>query len=221
MLRPSFGAAPSDSPVRFQAQPNVQVVGDPGALLAGAQPWGGGFVGQASLGYRFSPFVSGGLRAGLRTSSASNVSDGSQNLSRSGWDAGFYVRVYPLAKMDSVSARFDPWLGVGVGYMHDSQTFKRGIAAAGRTVQADVELEHHAVAVPLGIGVDYRVARFFSVGPSFEYTIASAVAGCAKTSAAGFQSTSYCSTGDSAGDKSIKANSYGVWSLGLDAKLTF
>jgi hypothetical protein len=189
--------------------------------LQGAAPWGPGFVGQATVGYRFLPFLGAGLRGGLRTSSASNVSDGSTNLSRVGWDAGLYVRGYPLAGVQSVAKYVDPWVGAGVGYMHDSQSFQRGVAAGGRTVQADVTLEHHAIAVPLAIGVDYRVTRFLSLGPSFEYTLASAVAGCAKTSAAGFTSSSYCSNGDTPADKTIKANTYGVWTAGLDAKVTF
>jgi hypothetical protein len=219
MLRPSFGGASSDSPVRFQ--PSANVVGDPGALLQGAKPWGPGFVGQASVGYRFLRHVGAGLRGGIRTASSSSISDGSSNLSRFGWDAGFYVRAYPLAGVESIAKYVDPWIGTGIGYMHDSQILKRNLAVGSQTVTADETLQHHAVAIPFAIGVDYRVARVFSVGPSFEYTLASAVVGCAKTEAAGFQPSSYCSNGDNAADKAIKANSYGVWSAGLDAKVTF
>lgn len=219
MLRPSFGGASADSPVRFQ--PSAGVVGDPGALLQGAEPWGPGFVGQASVGYRFLRHVSAGLRGGIRTASSSSISDGSTNLSRFGWDAGFYVRAYPLAGVASIAKYIDPWVGTGVGYMHDSQSLQRNLAVGGQTVQAKETLEHHAIAVPFAIGVDYRVTRFLSLGPSFEYTLASAVAGCAKTEAAGYQPSSYCSNGDNAADKAIKANSYGVWTVGLDAKVTF
>ena len=58
-----------------------------------------------------------------------------------------------------------------------------------------------------------------SIGPSFEYTIASAVAGCAKTAATGFQTTSYCSN-EGAGTDFVPANNYGVWTAALDLKLT-
>src|SRR3954453_2489697 len=62
MVRPSFGGAPSTSPVRYQPDPGAPPVsGSPGALLQGATPWSPGFVGQASIGYRFSQYVSAGL----------------------------------------------------------------------------------------------------------------------------------------------------------------
>jgi hypothetical protein len=221
MLRPSFGGAPSDSPVRFEPDGTVGVQGDPGALLKGAAPWGSGFVGQALVGYRFIPQLSAGLRGGIRTASGSNLDDGSQNLSRTGWDAGLYVRGYPLAGMESVSRYVDPWIGTGVTYMHDSQSFQHPTpTSAGGSVNADISIEHHAVAIPIAIGVDYRVARFLSLGPSFEYTIASAVAGCVSTSASGFAGSTYCSNTEP-GSHFVKANGYGVWTAGLDAKVTF
>ena len=58
-----------------------------------------------------------------------------------------------------------------------------------------------------------------SFGPSFEYAFAAPVAGCVGISAAGFASNSICST-EGAGSQVIKAESYGVWSLGLDVKMT-
>lgn len=221
MLRPSFGGGGSDSPVRFQPDAGAAVQGDPGALLQGASPWGAGFVGQATFGYRFLPFLSAGLRGGIRTASGSNLSDGSQNLSRTSWDAGFYVRAYPLAGVESVSKYIDPWIGTGVMYMRDMQSLQRGIpVSGGGSVLGDVSLDHHAVAIPIGVGVDYRVTRFLSLGPSFEYTLANAAAACAKTSAAGFQGSTFCSN-ESPGSSFIKAKNYGVWSAGLEAKLTF
>jgi len=221
LLRPSFGGAPSDSPVRFQPSGGAQVQGDPGALLQGASPWSPGFVGQAAVGYRFLPFLSAGLRAGIRTSSGTNLSDGSQNLSRTSWDAGFYVRAYPLAGVESISKYIDPWVGTGIEYMRDTQSFQRNLpTSTGGSVLGDVSLDHHAIAIPMAIGVDYRVTRFLSLGPSFEYTLANANAACAKTSAPGFSGSTYCSN-EAPGSSFIKAQSYGVWTAGLDAKLTF
>lgn len=221
MLRPGFGGAPADSPVRFEPDASARVVGDPGALMTGASPWGPGLVGQATIGYRFLPFLSAGLRGGIRTASASNVSDGSTGLSRVGWSTGFYVRGYPLAGVASVSKYVDPWIGTGVMYMRDTQSFQHPVATAGGgSVNADVSLDHHAVAIPMAIGVDYRVTKFLSLGPSFEYTLANAAAACAKTSAAGFAGTTYCSN-EAPGSSFVAAKSYGVWSTGLDAKLTF
>ena len=219
MLRPSFGGAPSDSPVRFT--PNKSFVGDPGALMQGASPWGYGFVGQASVGYRFVPFLSAGLRGGFRSASGTDLSDGSTNLSRTGWDAGAYVRFYPAVFAESVSKYIDPWVSAGISYQHDQQSFQRGIPASnGANVQADWSIEHHAVSIPLAIGVDYRVAKFLSVGPSFEAAINNPIAGCLTTSAPGFAGSTYCSNSEP-GKQFIKADTYVAWNAGLDAKVTF
>jgi hypothetical protein len=217
-LRPGLGSAGGDSPVRFQPGPGVTFP-DPPALLQGASPYGAGFIGQASLGYRFHPFVSAGVRGGYGISSASQVPDGSQNLSRTSWDAGFYVRAYPLAGSDSIRRYLDPWVGVGVEYMHDTQSFQRSTPSNAGPVNADWTIDHHAVAVPLGIGIDYRLASMFSVGPSFTYAVAAPVAGCAGASASGFAGSNYCSNSGQ-GQGFIKANAYGVWSAGIDFRVT-
>jgi hypothetical protein len=217
-LRGSPGGASGDSPV--QLQQGARVAGDPGALLKGASPYGIGFVGQAMLGYRLHPLASFGLRGGLRTVSTSSLDDGSSNLSRSSWDAGFYVRAYPLALTPSVRDRFEPWLSVGVEYMRDTQTFQRPAqTTTGATITADGKLDHHAVAIPIGVGVDYRVHPRVAIGPSFEYAIAVPVAGCASQGAAGYSTVEYCTNGDS-GAKVLAANGYGVWSAGLDLRVT-
>lgn len=220
MVRPGYGSAPSDSPIRFQPSPNVRTAGDPGALLQGAGPYGGGFVGQAFLGFRFHPVISGGLRGGLRMTSAAALTDGSTNLSRSSWDAGFYVRGYPLALNEAARKYVDPWISVGVEYMRDTQSFQRPVpTSTGAAVNADVTLDHHAVAVPISLGVDYRVHPMLSIGPSFEYALSNAIAGCVKQAAAGFSSSTLCSN-EAPGNQAIKANGYGVWSASLDVKLT-
>lgn len=215
-LTPSFGGAGAGSPVTFVQ--NGSFSGDPGAIANGtSSPYSSGFIGHAMVGYRFHPLVSAGLRAGLRTQSGSNPSDGTSGLSRTAWDAGFYARAYPLALMASVRKYIDPWVGVGVGYMRDTQTFQ-----AARSLPVTETLDHHAIAVPLGIGVDYRVLPMLSVGPSFEYTLANSVAGCGKfdLNVAGGSHNSYCSN-EAPGKDFVKSANYGVWSAGLDMRATF
>lgn len=219
VLRPSFGGAPATSPVRYAPNAQAGLSGaDPGAVAGGASPFGGGFVGQAMVGARFHALVSAGLRAGYRSASASVQSDGTTDLTRSAWDAGLYLRAYPLAMSPAIRKHIDPWVGTGVGYMRDVQSYKRPLG----NVSVDWTLDHHAVAVPLGVGVDYRVLPMLSVGPSFEYTLANTVAGCLKasTSTPGFVGSSYCSNEDP-GKQFVKADSYGVWSAGLDVRATF
>lgn len=220
MLRPAIGSGGSNSPVRYEPTPIIQVA-NLGDLVNGSSTYGAGFVGQAFLGYRFHPIISAGLRGGFRTSSSSSLSDGSTDPSRTSWDAGFYVRAYPLALTESVRKYLDPWVSVGVEYMRDTQKFKRPVpTTGGASVQTDWDLDHHAVAVPIGVGVDYRVHPMISIGPSFEYAIASGVAGCLDiTPPSPFASQSYCTDKDP-GKQVLKAKTYGVWSVGLDLKVT-
>lgn len=217
IIRPSFGGAGSGSPIRYAPTGGSTLQGDPGSVFAGtSSPYGGGFVGQAMIGYRAHPLISAGIRGGIRSASASAVNDGSSGLTRTSWDAGFYARAYPLALSPSISKHLDPWVGVGVEYMRDTQAFKRSLQ---NVSNVDFSLDHHAVAVPLGIGVDYRVLPLLSVGPSFEYALASSIAGCIKASAPGATS-SFCSN-EEPGKQFVKSESYGVWTAGLDVRATF
>jgi opacity protein-like surface antigen len=217
-LRGSTGAASSDSPV--QLKPGAPVAGDLGTLVRGASPYGIGFIGQAMIGLRLHPLISFGLRGGLRTSSASDLDDGSTNLARSSWDAGFYLRAYPLVSLPSLNARFEPWLGVGLEYMRDEQSFQRAAPTnTGSSVTADVTFDHHAVVVPLSLGVDYRIHPRVALGPSFEYAIAMGVDGCTEYGAPGYSSVRYCS-GEGVGKQVLDAKGYGVWSAGLDLRVT-
>lgn len=215
-IRSGVGGGSSDSPVRIEPDAGVQVQGNSGALLTGSKPWGAGFVGDAQLGYRFIPQLSAGLRFGIRTASASSLNDGSKDLSRFAWDAGFYVRGYPLAGMETISRYIDPWVGVGVGYGHDAQSFQLPV----QNVNADISVTQHSVVIPIGIGADYRLTKFLSIGPSFEYKVASAIAGCVETSATGFAGTTYCSNSEP-GSSFVKAHTYGTWSAALDVRATF
>ncbi len=222
MIRPSYGGAYSDSPVRYESSPLVKVYADLGSLLKGTEsPYGSGFVGQAFIGQRFHPLVGGGLRGGFRTVSApSTLADGSTDLERSAWDAGFYARIYPVALFPKIRKHIDPWIGLSVEYMRDMQWLRRTVAtSAGTTVNADFMYDHHAVAVPIGLGVDYRVHPMISIGPSFEYSIVSAIDACVRETAAGYKTIKYC-TNESPGSEIIRANSYGVWSIGIDLRFT-
>lgn len=214
MLRPGYGAAGDVSPVQYDPKPLVVFANPPGTgdVYAGtAKPYGGGFAGDVSVGYRFLPFMSAGIYAELRSSSAESVNDGTSDLSRSGWGSGMYVRGY----FPMVHPSLDPWVSVGVGYAQDTQTYKRaGI---------DWELKHHGVAVPLGLGIDYRVAPMFAIGPSFRYAFVSGAGGCLKLSTTvsglGSASNKQCTDADEF-RRITKAESYGAWSVGLDLRLT-
>lgn len=206
MLRPGFGGAQSDSPLRIAPGGHA---GWSGSLLYGTAPYGPGLVANASAGYRFHPLFSAGLRLGIRQASNTSIDD-AHRLNRSAFDVGAYFRAYPLAKTPSIAGYVDPWISVGVGYTRDNQAIDQGIF--------QVALDHFAVGVPIGIGLDYRVLPNLSVGPSFEYALALGGSGCVTTLTNGVQTAQQCTSDSSS---MLQANAYGVWSTGLDLRLTF
>jgi len=169
---------------------------------------------QGGLGLRAGSYVSVGLDGGTRSQSAESTDPAYSDLSRSAWFVGPYVRGYiPMVPI------VDPWIGLGVQYMADTQKYKGPVATTGGTMTADWTLEHHGVAVPIRIGVDYTIAKMFSIGPSFEYALVFPAGGCAKVNAANLASMSLCAD-ENENKRVTKANGYGVWSLGLSLRLT-
>jgi hypothetical protein len=187
-----------------------------------ADPYGGGFVGELSVGYRFLPLASAGLYGQLRSSSAEEPNDGTEDLSRSAWGAGFYGRFY----LPMLHELIDPYAQIGIGYVQDTQSFSRPTVAltpAGPvTLNADWEITHHGVVIPLGVGVGFRPLPMLSVGPSFRYDLVLPAGGCFQGTAslgAISDTSKYCTDEDDS-QRITEAKSYGVWSLGLDLKLT-
>lgn len=217
MVRPVFGGAGAKSPVHVS--PGVQTVGDvPSPLMGTTSPYGTGFGVGGEIGFRFHPVFAMGLRADLMSIS-STAPDGISDLSRARQSAGLYARGYPLSLSPSIRKYVDPWAMVGVSYVHDGQSFHHPAQTTlGTSVDATWQLDQHAIGVPIGIGVDYRVTKFMSVGPSFVYTILAPIAGCAKQSAAGFQDNKLCT--DSSGAQALAQDAVGSWNVGLDLRFT-
>ena len=216
MLRPGYGSAGDKSPVVYEPAGLAVLANPPGSgdVYGGKSGiYGGGFAGDVSAGYRFLPFMSAGVYAEMRSSSAKDPKDDTTDLSRSAWGTGFYVRGY----LPTLHEKIDPWVSLGVGYVQDTQTYKRAV-----TGSAEWTLRHHGVAVPLGLGVDYRVADFFAVGPSFRYSFVNQAGGCLEVSAQtalGSATNKQCTDADEF-RRITKTNSYGAWSVGLDLRLT-
>lgn len=218
MLRPGFGSAGSKSPVSYQPAP-LGFHPDPGGVYDGsASPYGGGLSGELSLGYRFIPNLSAGIYGEMRSSSTSSVNDGTASLSRSGWGTGFYLRGYA----PRLHEKLDPYVQIGLGYMKDEQKYERPVLTTVGTLPGDWSLTHHGIALPLAIGIDYRLTPELAVGPSFRYAQVFGAGAClreAVDTSLGSVSSSQCSDAD-ANQKITTAESYGVWSAGLDLRLT-
>jgi len=207
-LRPTFGGAGGDSPVVAKDS------SAPMALQSGssAYKWAAG-VGM-QVGWRFHPFVSAGVRVDLGRVSTETPADGTKDLGRETMAAGLYSRIYPLALNESARRHFDPWIGLGAGYARDVVSFTR--PEGPNKIDVKWEAQRHAIAIPLGIGFDYRATEWLSVGPSLEYVLMNPVAGCVKVSA-GNQSEQVC-TDDSNGK--LVASTTGAWNAGLMLRVT-
>jgi opacity protein-like surface antigen len=218
MVRPTLGGAGGSSLVHI----DPSVPGSTSKVFNGtASPYGASFGVGAEIGFRFHPVIAAGLRADFSKVSATAPSDGTTDLSRSRQSAGLYLRAYPLALTPSVRKHIDPWVSTGAVYMRDAQSYNLPAATStGGAVDSSVKLTHHGVGIPIALGVDYRVTRAISIGPSFEYTFLVPIAGCASQTAAGYQGNEICSGGNSASSKAVIADATGAWTAGLDLRFT-
>jgi opacity protein-like surface antigen len=206
VLRPTIGSAGEDAPVTI-ADRDAPFALQPGM---GMFKWGAG-VG-AQVGWRFHPFVSAGIRADIARMTTEDVSGQARDLSRSTTNAGLYTRIYPFAMNESIRRHVDPWLGVGVGYGRDVVSFGYTEKAA----SFEIEATRHAIAIPIGIGIDYRATQWLSVGPSFEYVLMNPIAGCLQASS-GAASQTVCS---GEGDSKLVASTTGAWNAGVMLRVT-
>lgn len=210
-VRLGYGSGGSQSPVVYE--PKGIALADPGPIFSQkASPYGGGFIFQGALGLRTGKFVSVGLGGGIRGASAESPSPDITDLKRSAWNVGPYVRVYlPMVPI------VDPYIGLGVEYVNDRQTWSQPVPTNRGPLPATYTLEYHGIGVPLTLGVDYTIAKMFSIGPSFQYSLIFPAGGCYKINASGLASISDCAA-DSQRFTSVKG--MGVWSIGLQLRLT-
>jgi hypothetical protein len=209
-VRIAYGSAGKSSPVAYEPPAGGAIVGLPvGDTIYGvpnqtAEPYGGGLIAQLSMGFRFIPFMSAGFSGGIRKASASAPDGTYSNNERSAWEIGPYLRGYiPLVPF------IDPWIGIGVEYMSDTQKYSRS--------GVDWTLSHNGVAVPITIGIDYVALPLLKIGPSFQYTTVFPAGGCFKGNAPGAASFSTCSD---ATPQFTHPKGYNIWSIGLNARLS-
>ncbi len=126
------------------------------------------------------------------------------NLSRNAWTLGPYVHVYFPLEM----TKLVPWLGFGIQYMHDTQSFD--------TQTGHEKITTDAVGLPISVGALYPIiGHYLQVGPSFTYAPIFPTGGC--VSGQGFE---YCES-DPASSNITEIRSFGTWTLGLDLAATF
>lgn len=215
-LRPSIGSAGASSPLQARGDS----ADTPQPLRPGAGLYGPSIGGGLQLGFRFHPLVSAGLRADIGTVSASAPTDGTKDLSRSWQSGGLYARVYPLALNEGMRRYVDPWVATGVTYVHDVQSFSTSTPSATGNVDVAWQADSHAIGVPIGVGVDYRLTKWLSAGPSFEYTIMNPIAGCVKGMNPATGAEARACTDDSSAKKGLVAVATGAWNASLMLRVT-
>src|SRR5579883_525688 len=131
------------------------------------------FAPGGTVGWRFRPWMSVGLSFAYLSYNAQNgtdtgdAPDSTSQLSRSQWMLGAYLRYYATW----VSQRLQPWAEIGVAYSNDHATYARGgtMASIGQPETSIYDLTAQGIAAPLAIGLDWRLAPIFSVGPMLGY----------------------------------------------------
>jgi hypothetical protein len=212
-LRPTIGGVGADSPVTADASSGNA----PAVFRSGSAPFGLAAGVSTQVGWRFHPLVSAGFRFDLGRVSADSPNDGTKELERETMGAGLYSRIYPLALNETMRRHFDPWLGVGAAYAHDVVTFTQPTPTNAGNVDVKYQADRHAIAIPLGIGIDYRATEWLSIGPSFEYVLMDPIVGCVKASTAGLPEEKICSDD---GKNGLVASSAGAWNAGLMLRVT-
>jgi hypothetical protein len=174
-----------------------------------------------AAGYRLFPWLSVGaffsyatfnLKDGTDTGS---YVDGTSNLERQLWTLGAYGRYY----LTWLSPRLQPWIELGAGYSQDNANYVL-LATLGRQGNPEAQnflLEEEGLIVPLTVGLDWRLAPAFSVGPTVGYSRVFPLSGCASVTV---DATSAVPGINNECSAPVSGHGYGVFFAGLFAKVT-
>lgn len=182
------GNSPIQAPTLYSG-----VVDNPaGTLLnpAGGNALGQGFTPysfdpfnfEARLGYRFHPNWSVG---GFFSYANYLINDGADSgdapdftsqLEREQLSIGVYGRYY----VTQYSRRLQPWVELGIGFNYDAASYTRPIGQAtnGQAETGNFNIAQYGIIVPVKVGLDWRLAPAFAVGPWIGYSRVFPVSGC-------------------------------------------
>jgi hypothetical protein len=177
-----------------------------------------------SVGYRFLPSWSVGSFFSYANYEANGQDasgdqpDGTGGLERVRWALGAYGKFY----LTSLSSRLQPWAEVGIGYVNDSASYAHplpfGVTNGGSPDNGNYLISYHGLTIPIGLGLDWRLAPVFAVGPFVTYEEAIPINGCVHItvdqSVSGVGPVSTCGS-------VVQAHAYGSVMGGIFAKLTF
>jgi hypothetical protein len=221
------GESPVQAPSLYSGKLGGNPTGtilNPGSCPAGqiCTPYGiDPFAPGVALGWRFKPWMSVGAYFSYLTYNAQNgtdtgdAPDGTSQLARSQWVLGAYLRYY----FSWLSRKLQPWVEAGVGFSTDQASYQRpsGQAMNGQPETGFYNLSEEGLAIPLSVGLDWRLAPIFSVGPMFNYTPVFGRYGCVDVE---FDVQYSQPSKNMCGGPAIQSNVYGILSAGITAKVT-
>jgi hypothetical protein len=153
------------------------------AIGQGFTPYGfDPFNFEARLGYRFHPnwsagaFFSYALYLVNDGADSGDAPDATSQLEREQLSVGAYGRYY----LTRFSRRLQPWVEIGVGFNFDAASYTRPIGQSTTSAPetGNFNLTEYGVIVPLKVGLDWRLAPYFAVGPMIGYSRVFPVGGC-------------------------------------------
>jgi hypothetical protein len=226
------GTSPVDAPsvygTAFQTvNPAGTILSPAGASLAhqaftpyAYDPFGFSFA----VGYRPLPALSFGAfysyaNYGNNADSTGTFVDQTAALERVRSSGGVYARYY----FTQWSSRLQPWLQVGLGYVDDSASYSHplgfGLSNGSGPDNGNYLVNYHGLTIPLGIGLDWRLAPVFAVGPFFAYEQAIPLGGCVQIIVD--QAVGSVGSVNSCDGGVVKTHAYGSLLAGIFAKITF
>ena len=199
-----------------------------------------------TAGYRFLPYLSAGAffdYANFEVQDATDQgsADNTAQLERQVWQLGAYVRFYGVAQNaghpgfpylpGSIFDRLQPWVELGAGYAQDTTSYVRGSTQC-TTVTGGVGpcpqsyyLNYNGIVTNVRIGLDWRLAPIFSVGPVLGYGHTFGLNSCADSEidsadaiVSGTKPANTCAAGYKGAQST--ANDYGIFFGGIFAKVT-
>jgi hypothetical protein len=143
------------------------------------------FAISARVGYRFMHELSVGVFFSFAQylvndgADTGDAPDSTSQLERQQVTVGVYARYY----FTQWHRRLQPWVSLGVGFNYDIAAYTRPIGPTTGTIGAQPEtgnyiLQQEGVVVPVAIGLDWRLAPNFSIGPTISYAHVFPTTGC-------------------------------------------
>jgi hypothetical protein len=223
-LRGVFMYAGGESPALAPNLYSSNISGNPtGDILQGTEaPYGYDPFGLSlAAGYRFLPYLSAGAFftyaafLALDNTDTGDYKDSTSQLQRKLWTLGAYARYY----LTTLSSRLQPWVDLGFGYSDDTASYTRiaNQGSAGGPAINNYYIEEKGLIVPLNVGLDWRLAPVFSVGPTLGYARVFPLSGCVQVDADPRSPVQSVNTCDSS---VVNARGYGVFYGGIYLKVT-